>query len=60
MEWDEAIAKGAEKFAKKIAEEGDLKHSDRKDRDDAGENLAYRGGSFDSSISACKSGVANW
>jgi len=58
MEWDEAMAKSAEEYAKKLAEDGGLKHSDRKDRDDAGENLAFRGGKYDNSV--CQFGVASW
>lgn len=58
MEWDETIAKGAEEYAKKLAETEEFKHSERKDRNDAGENLAYRSGKFDNN--ACEFAVATW
>jgi len=58
MEWDETMAKGAEEYAKKLAETEEFKHSDRKDRNDAGENLVFRSGKFDNT--ACEFAVASW
>ena len=58
MEWDEEMAKGAEEYAKKLAETGEFKHADAKDRNDAGENLSFRGGKFESS--PCSFAVGHW
>ena len=58
MEWDETLAKGAEEYAKKMAETDEFKHSDKETRNGAGENLAYRSGKYDNT--ACEYSVANW